>query len=1177
MAANLLQLPGVSARPGEKADRIQQATVQSNLQPYQIRSKYREYSQYLQCLKIPWVYACFPEGAPVRKADGALCEIQSLAPGDEVVTHTGATATVTEAIRLRYSGDLISVDRAAGPGIEATADHPFYVAKRHRRRRPSRPDGSWCAALPRPAARDIDYSWERAGALQAGDWLVEPVLTEIADVESYTVERKVNYSKMTPKWATRYWRDHAQVAITEETMRLIGYWLAEGWVNGRSVRFAFHENETDYAADVQELMRSAFGVEESRYPDQANGHSVVLCFNSSAAAAFFAQFGHGARHKFLPAWILRLPHPKQRQMIKGFWRGDGGSTPRQFYVDTASQQLADGLRQVLLRLGSVPSVHPTAALQTNYGQRYALYRLSCGGSNARALAEIVGEPTEASGRASAFIANGYAHYKIRSLSAREVLDLPVYNLEVEGDHSYLAHGVATHNCVSLLAYSVASSKYGLVDQDQDPIDQPQSPLLQLLAAPNPVMSGFQFRELADTYLELTGNLYISLEERDGYGRPRELYLPNPANMRVVPDPENFIAGYLYDPTGGSGASGGVGQMIPYDADEIIHIKLPNPLDPYYGLGQIEAMSTILDVVNSMAQTELAYWQSGGRIIGVLQTDMELTQEDFRRLREDWSMANRDDRNRARIAVLTKGLKYTPIAEGLKSLDLVNLDKSKRDTILAGFGVPLPKLGILENAQYKQEDADRTFQQETMAPKFLRLEDGLQPLVDLYDPDQALMWERRDFENDTDKLQNGLLMLQAGYTLNEVLIYTGGDPIGPDGDIILMSNLVTPVPVSGLGDYAEQKTAPPPEPAPPAESGTANPPPTPGADPPKTAVPGSTGGSPILKLADFKGVLTPEEQERIRQDAFAAQVRTAAVSRLAGRKGISKPMDRVLDYRAARRSPGAKAKPSSLIGAAVERDRAQYITGSQNRNRHAIHAALVQLLKPLSGPATAAQLAGEPDATKRRAMIAKLLDPTIVQSALAKIHEAAYQAGHQVGERLITVRGGKAIGAIGGVTLGSQVEAQFPKVGSKIVQSWQDITDTQIDRINSVVSSGIEAGSTDAEIGGLVQQAASQITDARADMIARTETMQAYNAGNLMSYADAGVTQMDVMDGDADPLCAGRDGQTVDQDTADDWLATEHPSGTISFIPNLDSIMASGGGSSQPDQQAGETSEDESAD
>jgi hypothetical protein len=282
------------------------------------------------------------------------------------------------------------------------------------------------------------------------------------------------------------------------------------------------------------------------------------------------------------------------------------------------------------------------------------------------------------------------------------------------------------------------------------------------------------------------------------------------------------------------------------------------------------------------------------------------------------------------------------------------------------------------------------------------------------------------------------------------------------------------------------------------------------------------------------------------------------------------MDRVLDYRAARRSPGAKAKPSSLIGAAVERDRAQYITGSQNRNRHAIHAALLQLLKPLSGPAPAARLAGEPDATKRRAMIAKLLDPTIVQSALAKIHEAAYQAGHQVGERLITVRGGKAIGAIGGVTLGSQVEAQFPKVGSKIVQSWQDITDTQIDRINSVVSSGIEAGSTDAEIGDLVQQAASQITDARADMIARTETMQAYNAGNLMSYADAGVTQMDVMDGDADPLCAGRDGQTVDQDTADEWLATEHPNGTISFIPNLANIMASAAPAAEDESDEGQS-------
>ena len=69
---------------------------------------------------------------------------------------------------------------------------------------------------------------------------------------------------------------------------------------------------------------------------------------------------------------------------------------------------------------------------------------------------------------------------------------------------------------------------------------------------------------------------------------------------------------------------------------------------------------------------------------------------------------------------------------------------------------------------------------------------------------------------------------------------------------------------------------------------------------------------------------------------------------------------------------------------------------------------------------------------------------------------------------------------------------------------------------------------------------------RAEMIARTETAEAFNTANLAGYREFGVAQVQAFDGDDDPECAQRNGRTYDVDDA--FSISDHPNGTLDWIP-----------------------------
>jgi uncharacterized ParB-like nuclease family protein len=108
-----------------------------------------------------------------------------------------------------------------------------------------------------------------------------------------------------------------------------------------------------------------------------------------------------------------------------------------------------------------------------------------------------------------------------------------------------------------------------------------------------------------------------------------------------------------------------------------------------------------------------------------------------------------------------------------------------------------------------------------------------------------------------------------------------------------------------------------------------------------------------------------------------------------------------------------------------------------------------------------------------------------------------------------------------------------------------INETTRDGIKDLVVKGIEDSLTPVELGDAVA-AWSGFDEYRAEMIARTELMDAYNAAALGSYGEIGVEMVQAIDGDGDPECAERDGQTFSLDDAS--AIEDHPNGTLDWVP-----------------------------
>lgn len=345
--------------------------------------------------------------------------------------------------------------------------------------------------------------------------------------------------------------------------------------------------------------------------------------------------------------------------------------------------------------------------------------------------------------------------------------------------------VVAWRCVTEVARAAATIPFTLYTASGDELEQ--HPLLDLLRQPNPMQSGPQFVETVLSHYQIAGNAYIEALADEG-GEPRELHALRPDRVKIIPSETGLPLGYEY-------AVNGRTHRWPCDPltgeSDILHWKAFNPLNDWYGMGALEAAMTAIDQHNAAGGWNQALLAQGSRPSGALiyapkDGPAQLSDDQFRRLKEELEENYQGARSAGRPLILEGGLEWKEMGLSPKDMDwIAGRDRAARDIALA-FGVPEQLIGISESQTYaNMSEARLALYEETVLPLTMTLVAEFNRwLTPLYGDDLRLDIDKDEIHALTARRDQIWEKIGAAtfLTLNEKRAALGYPPV-PDGDTL----------------------------------------------------------------------------------------------------------------------------------------------------------------------------------------------------------------------------------------------------------------------------------------------------------------------------------------------------------------------------------------------------------
>lgn len=226
------------------------------------------------------------------------------------------------------------------------------------------------------------------------------------------------------------------------------------------------------------------------------------------------------------------------------------------------------------------------------------------------------------------------------------------------------------------------------------INVDRHPALQVLSRPNGFYTTQEYFESGQQHVDLTGEGWTILS-RIGQV-PVEMWVARPDRMIVVTDRRDFLVGYIYvDPDG---------TEMPIRKEDVMSIRMPNPLDPYRGLGPVQSILPNIDAASYSAEWNANYFRNGARPGGIVKLSRKMSDPDFDQLVERFNINHRGITNANRTAFLEEGDWVDVKPMSMRDMMFVETAELNRDTILLAFGMSGFAVGIVDDVNRATADA-----------------------------------------------------------------------------------------------------------------------------------------------------------------------------------------------------------------------------------------------------------------------------------------------------------------------------------------------------------------------------------------------------------------------------------------------------------------------------------------
>lgn len=276
-----------------------------------------------------------------------------------------------------------------------------------------------------------------------------------------------------------------------------------------------------------------------------------------------------------------------------------------------------------------------------------------------------------------------------------------------------------YTCIKKIITAASSVHWNAYQKKSKDLQElSEHPILNVLKKPNPLMSTSTYIEEMIGFKLIAGNAYH--EANTVGGKILELWPVRPDKMRVVPGANGYVSEYVFK-------NGHIERRFdveePIFRSQIMHWKSFHPRDEFYGMSPLEAAILQLDQNNAGQKWNLSLLQNSAAPSGVLQMVADqnnprgsLTDEQVKRLRDQFEEGFQGADNSGRPLVLEGGLQWTQMSLSPKEMDFLKSKEVTATDIAGVYGVPPEVLGLGQKTFSNYKEARLAFYEDTVLPE-----------------------------------------------------------------------------------------------------------------------------------------------------------------------------------------------------------------------------------------------------------------------------------------------------------------------------------------------------------------------------------------------------------------------------------------------------------------------------
>jgi len=360
-----------------------------------------------------YIDQCFTPETLIYTQNGVK-RIEDVNTTDKVLTSNGTYENVNMPVRHEYKGKMLKIQvKNAISSIQVTPEHQIFALKGQNK------GLNFDIIRNRLNKNIVKPEFEDSKDLIIGDFLVYSIPKYVNDIES----------------------------MSEEDCRLYGIILGDGHISERTAYISLHsENKQDTANFVEEYFEKR-GVKTIKEEREDLNTRIRWSPNSVGFKFTRSQLYDVNKEKHIDIPMLHLPNNKLIQIIRGIIETDGCVGTKEVSVEMSSDNVIEGLRYMLLRLGCLASGYDRDRIGNVSSYKNITTRKTTKVLRVPRINDIMKyfPDSPVSEYVSYLNHDGYIYSRIESIEEVEY-DGVVHDFEIDNPHDYtVAHLGIVHN------------------------------------------------------------------------------------------------------------------------------------------------------------------------------------------------------------------------------------------------------------------------------------------------------------------------------------------------------------------------------------------------------------------------------------------------------------------------------------------------------------------------------------------------------------------------------------------------------------------------------------------------------------------------------------------------------------------------------------------------------------